>query len=311
MASKAAVARKRPWIGFKTITPAEARAMLEQSKRRNRQVSSVKVEEYAKKMEDKRWNPHNSTAISRDWNGDLVNGHNRLYACVKANVPFETAFMDGVNPEAFKDEDTGKPRTALDYFMIEGVANRFEAGITAAAARSLLMWERGLWRYAASSKSVRHMPETIVSHEQLMEEVNRRPLLRKAVALMYGKRNVIKGRYPMGLLAAFWTLTHGHPRHDAFWSELIDGLEIAPTSPVRPLRQRVEASLAQSHRIGVVYFCALMTKAWNAYAADQKAQRLFWMQNRGEAFPEPTTRLKPQLAPRPDVPAAAPEKKAA
>src|SRR5689334_10853970 len=96
--------RKDPTYGVRTLTPDEAAEMLASSQRRNRRVPRYNVKKFAAVMRAGKWNPYNSTAISRDWNGDLINGHTRLQACVEAGVPFTTLFLDGVDPASFSEE---------------------------------------------------------------------------------------------------------------------------------------------------------------------------------------------------------------
>jgi hypothetical protein len=292
--------RKDPTYGLRTITPEEAREMRAASKRKNRKVPQYNVRKFAAVMKAGNWNPYNSTAISRDWNGDLINGHTRLEACELAGVPFTTLFLDGVDPATFSEEDTGKSRTPGDFFSITGAVDYAQAGTLAAAARALTMFDRGMWRYAGSPQVGSRYAAAVVTNDQLMDTFRRRSLLKKGVAAVWAKRRLVH-KYPIGLLGAFWVLTHGNPAHEAFWGELVDGLEIAPDSPVKILRDRVASAEAKGQRVKPVYFLALLTKVWNAYQAGEKIGKLFWMRGRGEDFPEPVTKLKPAF---PDYAAA-------
>ena len=45
--------------------------------------------------------------------GLLKDGQHRLYACIRANTPFDTHAIFGINPETFQHIDVGKKLTAL------------------------------------------------------------------------------------------------------------------------------------------------------------------------------------------------------
>ncbi len=282
---------REPALEFRTITPAEARRLLARSKRRNRQPQQSKVREFAAKMTAGKWNPHNSQAISVDWDGNIVNGHTRLLACVQANAPFRTMFMDGVDPAAFEEEDTGKSRSPGDFFVISGINDRVKAAYLASAARSVEYFDRGLWR-AFGTGNMSRSPLAVVTNAQLAEAVDRHPVLKKGVDYLVPRRRLVPG-WPLALLCAFYALTHRNPAHEKFWAELVDGVDMPADSPVRQLKLRVAAATERGHKVGRQMLLALLTKVWNAYQAGEPIGRLMWMKNKGEEFPAPVTRLKP------------------
>ena len=55
-----------------------------------------------------KWDCFNSQAVSTDTKENIVNGHQRLMACVQAGVPFRTLLITGVPPETFANEATGR-----------------------------------------------------------------------------------------------------------------------------------------------------------------------------------------------------------
>jgi hypothetical protein len=280
-------------IGIEEITPATAEEWLARSKRKNRRDIPAKINQFSEAMAAQRWNPYNSTGISFDTNGDLVNGHNRLKACAKAKVPFRSIVIRGVPPETFETEDTGLNRTSADFLEIAGEKNgRF----LSAAGRALCLWERGMWRNATYKGS---RPELIVRNDQLLEEVNRRPILRKAAAWLADGSRIYRMRtrkLHTGLVGALWCLTNGHPKHDKFWAELVDGIGVSAEGPVHMFRERVEAAVAKGHRLQVTVQAALLTKAWNFYASDRPLERLSYSVGREREFPRPVTKMTPELA---------------
>lgn len=277
-----------PKYGERTITPAEAQNMIDRSKRPNRPIRASKVKSYALKMKTGRWNPYNSQAISIDYNGDIVNGHHRLRACILAGVPFTTMFMEGVPPDAFAEEDQGVLRSAGHFLAIKGEK---DATALAAGARVLYMWETGNWRHA--NVRMRTIP---VDNDMLVDEIERRPILRKAAAYV-NKHQKRLYHMPTGMIVGMWALTHGHPLHDQFWSELIEGVNVDVDSPVRLFRDRIAALEYGSGKLKRTHMLANLTKAWNAYATGRQLSSLRWLERGNEAFPEPMTKLKPALLP--------------
>lgn len=283
---------------YRTITPADAKKMIERSKRPNRPLNSSKVKQYAAKMKAGLWDKFNSQAVTIDVNGDIVNGHHRLQACIEADTPFETLFAEGVPPETFANEDSGLARSSANYLHILGEKNSI---ILAAAARVLRLWDMGLWSYATSSS--RNVP---VSNEELLDEISERPVLRKAAAYFAAAGKRIRP-LPLGMMSGLWALTSGHPKHEPFWNEMVNGTDIAPDSPVRLFRDRIAAMKAGEKTIKKIHLLALVTKTWNAYADGKRVVSLAWRKGADERFPEPITKLKPRLLPPEE---AAAEKKA-
>jgi hypothetical protein len=272
------------------ITPTIATQMLKSSKRKNRPNVPAKIAQYTEAMKEKRWNPYNSTAISIDTNGDLVNGHNRLEACILAGVPFRTIVIRGVPPETFETEDTGQFRSPGDFLHIVG---EVYPNIMATITRSMMMWERGAWHYATLRGS--RSKVMMIRTDQMLEEIARRPNIRKATKYFAERLSKTRARFNVGLVGALWVLGYGHERHADFWDGMIDGINVGPNSPIRLIRDRMEDSKSVGRRMSSTQQNALVTKAWNFYAQKQEPERLMYNKDREREFPQPITRLEPQL----------------
>lgn len=274
----------QPTVRYKTITPEEAHVMLKRSRRKNVPTKKRKIDQYARAMIDGKWDPYNSQAISVDENEDIVNGHQRLMACVQANKPFRTLLIIGVPPETFRNEDTGRSRDVGHFFALLGEKNYMELAV---GARLLYLWERGLWRYGIGG--INAVPMT---NEDLQEELKRRSGLREAAAVYNKSKAALRGRFPAGLVVALHALTQGHPRHDSFWAEVIDRVGGDKESQAWQLNRRIDVAESRGTGLTKNTVCALLTKAWNSYATEDPA-RLVWQF--GEKMPEPVTELKPEL----------------
>lgn len=283
----------RPEVRYKTITPEEAHVLLRRSKRKNVPVKKRKIDQYARDMINDKWDPYNSQAVSIDTNGDIVNGHQRLMACVQAGKPFRTLLITGVPPESFKNEDTGRTRDAGHFFAIAGEKYYVEL---AAGARAVYAWERGNWRQAATTSGGGNV---YVSYEDLAAEVDRRPGLREAAAYGNKVKDPLRGRFKTGMIVGLYTLTQGHKAHSEFWKELVERLSVDKKSPAYQLNRRIDQAKARGANLSAINLLALLTKAWNKYSSDDWSV-LLWDPDK-EKFPQPLTSLKPELIVPEDV----------
>jgi hypothetical protein len=276
-----------PQVRYKTITPEEAHVILRRSKRKNVPVKKRKIDQYARDMINDKWDPFNSQAVSIDTDGNIVNGHQRLMACVQAGKPFRTLFVTGVPPATFKNEDTGRTRDAGHFFAVAGEKYYIEL---AAGARGLYAWEGGNWRGAAKTSGGGNV---YVPYDDLQDEVERRPQLREAAAFGNRYKNAFSGRLKTGMVVALHALTQGHEHHAEFWKELADRLSVDKESPAWQLNRRIDQIKARGGHLSSVNLLALMTKAWNSYAKGEWT-RLSWDPDK-EKFPTPVTSLVPEL----------------
>lgn len=98
-----------------------------------RNLSPKKVEQFVGDMKEGRW-VFDGEPIRLDKDGHLVDGQHRLNACVHADYSFETCLVQGIETEAVKVIDTGKPRNFADYLRSNGIgdATAVSAAVTAA-----------------------------------------------------------------------------------------------------------------------------------------------------------------------------------
>ena len=87
-----------------TIGPKVAQYCLDQTNHKNRPLSSKKIINYSRDMVKKNWSLTGETIKFGD-DGLLKDGQHRLEACVRANTPFDTHVIWGINPETFHHID--------------------------------------------------------------------------------------------------------------------------------------------------------------------------------------------------------------
>jgi hypothetical protein len=108
---------------YSLVTPDVAAELMSRNTN-NRSIKKQKITQYAHDMGAGKWNP-DASDIKFDANGELIDGQNRLLACIQADVPFPTLVRTGLDPEAFTHIDTGAVRTTGDVFKRAGVTDYF------------------------------------------------------------------------------------------------------------------------------------------------------------------------------------------
>lgn len=111
------------------IDPPSAEQILLERNTGNRPRKPNKVEQFASDMAAGRWGLTGDT-LKFAPDGRLLDGQNRLAACVRAGKSFRTHVVFGIDPELFGRMDIGKPRNAADILHIAG----FKYASTLAAA---------------------------------------------------------------------------------------------------------------------------------------------------------------------------------
>lgn len=137
------------------ITPERAQELLEHNTV-NRPLKDAAVKRYAKDMKEGRWEI-NGEAIMVSEEGTLLNGQNRLHACVEAGVPFTSLFVSGLNGNSLDTIDVGVPRSLADQLHWRGVTHASEM---AAACKWLYrydtMVEKGFRQLGPNAAPPRH-----------------------------------------------------------------------------------------------------------------------------------------------------------
>lgn len=116
---------------------------------RNRKVSRHTIAAYARDMKARRWR-YTGEPIKFSEDGKLLDGQQRLAACILAQTPFETLVIRGIDIEAQRVMDQGRRRTVADNLTIHGYK---DATLLAAAAKTLLVFKEGESKHKHRSTS--------------------------------------------------------------------------------------------------------------------------------------------------------------
>ncbi len=111
------------------IDPKTAEQILSERNKGNRPPKPNKVQQFSADMAKNRWGVTGDT-IKFGTDGRLLDGQNRLSACVRSGKSIRTHVVFGIDPALFGRMDIGKPRNPSDVLHIAG----FKYASTLAAA---------------------------------------------------------------------------------------------------------------------------------------------------------------------------------
>lgn len=115
-----------------TVTPEMAKKWLQESNKKNRNISLRRVEAYASDMKDGNWGlTHQGIAFYTD--GQLADGQHRLSAVIKAKVNIVTLVTLGLPRELGIGIDHVRPRSASDAISIANESSWITKDATALA----------------------------------------------------------------------------------------------------------------------------------------------------------------------------------
>jgi hypothetical protein len=255
------------------ITPEMAEGMLS-GKAPNRHVSAGVIHKYARDMAAGQWHLNGQT-IKISSTGRLLDGQHRLEAAKKAKRAFPSIVVEGLPDESFSSLDIGRRRSVADILRERGESHTI---ILASSLRWLWMIRNEVVLAANSSPT----------NGELLRLLDENPGIRLSLRHVSAIREIMGS----GIAAALhFTFAERDPlQADEFFSRLMDGVQLADTSPIYHLRERLIRTRA-SHRVRLAEAerVALAIKAWNAFRLGRPMQLLVW-RNRGpmrEALPIP------------------------
>lgn len=201
-----------------TITPDIARDLLTRNTG-NRNPKPRMIGQFARDMRAGRWDP-DAADLKFSASGFLIDGQNRLMACVEANVPFSTLVRTGLNPRTKIYVDTGARRTAADALRMAGVTGSTGAIAAAVALRVRyserieLYGRRRGWDYKSQ----------ILTHDEVLSYLEDHPAVNKFApsAELMRKRVVAIPTSPI-LASLSWFAEVDESDTASFVSKLVEG----------------------------------------------------------------------------------------
>lgn len=289
----------RPTLRFTTISVAEARALLERIHPAAR-LRPEAVAAYAQAMREGSW-VVNGVPITLSRAGRLLDGVQRLSACIESSVPLAGFLAEGVDDSAFHTIDQHRHRTFAALLKQRGF---FHHHLLAALALRLARHEEGLMGQSAMPCISWVRLWHILSHSTELQDALSESLARCACPLPE----------PVRSMAIFM----GRQVNPAMLERLLDVLEqpehYPATEPGIALLDEIQrAEEVQESPDRITRLAAVTIKAMNAMLRGEAPRRLHWLQRRlgdkpAEPFPalEGYTGLR-ALAPGPVAPPPAEE----
>lgn len=263
------------------IDPDSAREILRHQNTKNRPCSPVNIVKYARDMTAGNWKV-NGEAIVFAWNGRLMDGQNRLHACVKTGIPLVTFVVFGVDPDAFDTINQGKKRGVGEALGIAGERN----GKNLAASIALL----NTYETSTSlSGFVSVKPLTVGESDEVLR---RHPGLRESVSYICSRNKTLWFLMPRVGSVCHYLFTQIAPfEADLFFDDLASGVGLDYGDPVLYLRNRLMREKDAKAKLPMADIMALTIKAWNIRRSGRKVlnKQLNWKSGglKPEPFPKP------------------------
>lgn len=254
-----------------TITPELAEDFLKMNTM-NRKKDEKVIRQYADAMSKGKW-ILNGTPITISNDNILLDGQNRLYACVKSGVPFQTLFVWGIDKDAFKTIDIGKTRTSADVCYIGGIedANQMSSLIVryfSLCSKSVRQFSGGGIRLCNIKRGREEAFEYYTANTESCKMAN------KIGRECYKKRRLLSqstvGGYALYLHNE---LGHSFDLIESFFMQVFTGQNI--TNPVTiALQDKLLRHAMKERHYTAQELTAYIHKAWNAFVTGKEIRQL-------------------------------------
>jgi len=277
-----------PKMSQETITPSEAKLILEHNNNGNRKLRPRVVSQYARDMVAGKWQL-NGDSVRFDRSGNLIDGQHRLMACVQADVPLETFVFKGVSSSALINIDTGAKRNLQNVLHYEGYSKNLTQ--LAASIRWCYMYDLDAMdqhrSYSDGSGNITQVPtinellDWIKANKNLVNAVN---FYRHGSAPFSGADSAMIGIQYYAGESGF-----GHD-YLAFHEAVVNGGNLSEGNPILTLRRWLEWNSLRAGRLrNIKTTHAIIVKGWNAYMRGEEPKSLNFRP--GGASPEKFPRI--------------------
>lgn len=237
-----------------TIDPDSAEEILRDLNTKNRPSSPRNIVRFARDMSAGKWKL-NGEAIVFAWTCRLMNGQNRLHACVKSGIPLVTFVTFGVDPETLDTIDQGKKRSIGDALGINGEKN---CNNLAASIALLVTYE------SSEIKSTGFVRSKNITVAEAEEALARHPDLRESSSLIKSMHDPLWFLVPrVGTVCHYLFSRIDRVEAGRFFDDLASGAGLRDGDPVLLLRDRLMHDRKAKTDILLAEMLALVIKAWN------------------------------------------------
>jgi len=260
-------------VSLETVTPEQAQIYQGRVKV-NRKIKAKTVDAYARDMKDGNWRINGEPLIFFK-GGAQANGEHRELACIKAETPFETLIVRGIDPEAMKTIDSGVKRNSGDKLKIEYEDQIYDSITTAAVIKNILDMRNGGTMITARG---RNFTDSEISKEFGDNIDNYNKIVRNASSIYSGWKHMSKVEMATMMMYLIYDLHHPEEKVNDFFDQLGDKKPACTT--IRTLRRRLAAfqnkrgtdDVGGENKIDAdkkpgVLRRIYITMAWNAFAS--------------------------------------------
>lgn len=272
------------FTGYVTFTPTRAKMALENNIR-NRKIKKEQISVLSDVMSRNLWDD-NVSKINFSLTGELSDGQNRLYGCVRSGCTFRCLVTWGLQREAQLVTDRRGSRSLADDLQIAGYKN---ATNLAATIRVSYMLQEGIPvaqiinTNRTSQASDQILYNYFANHQD--ENIEKEKLISRVYQSI---RELNISRKIMAPLVLEFDRISSEDA-EAFWKQLASGIARFENDPIIVLRKRlIEDTKSKTSKIPNVVKSAFIIKAWNAYMRGEQIKTL-WFRTGGanpEQFPE-------------------------
>lgn len=257
---------------YAMISPDQAAELMSRNTN-NRRIKNRKIAQYMRDMMSGHWNA-DASDIKFDRDGVLLDGQNRLLACVEAGVPFPTFVRTGLDPTARDHVDTGAARSIADAFRMHEVADWNNAAAAVALRNRydiMLREELPLFRSYAFPA---------MTHQEALDYLAAHPMIEKMGQAGDGMHRVAP-RIARSVWRAFASMMgeSDEPKAREFATKLITGESTGTGDPLIALTRYLVLAQAPKEagnrdRNAAMRNLMACLKAWNAWHTGELMQKL-------------------------------------
>lgn len=211
---------KAPVFSIEKVTPEMAWDWLKASPG-NRSMKEDKIASYVTDMKRGKWYINNNSILF-DANGNLIDGHHRLYAVVVSECTVEMGVIRGADPDSRDTIDSGAARELADHLRFAKMTNSPQrAGYLKACVRSVLGMPVPL-----------NTMEAYAQWEPLFHQGTERFF---EMGCNSPKLRFMRNAHVAGPLIVAYKINP--EAMEQFWVQLRDGSNLKPNSPALKLRE--------------------------------------------------------------------------
>lgn len=223
------------------ITPELAGRLLERNTN-NRKPKERAIRNYARDMEAGKWDP-DASDIKFARTGDLLDGQNRLMACMAAGVPFPTLVRTGLDIHSRMHVDVGVKRTVADMLKMERGVTRSPTTVGAAVVLRIRYEDRVFNHAGKRSTTVggggRPFQFISLTHDEYLEYLDEHPSFLKFHGHAEAVRNRVVPAFPGSAILCFLSMAAELDEKETlqFVQRLTEGEFAGPDDPLPVLIQ--------------------------------------------------------------------------